>query len=134
MHDAAIDTDLVLEYCQAILNVDSEEEIEPIKEAIANGMRAYGTSEEVVESYMSCIDSVVENVENGVYVFNSEGHLLVKGEDVQEVLDSKAPEANDIPSQANTLAGVSLGVVTAAIVASIALKKKVLKNKKSKTI
>lgn len=134
MKNATEDLDLALAYCQEILNAESEEEIESIKEAIANGMRGNGASEEYVQSYITRLETVVENVENGTYVFNSEGYLLRKDDIVEEVVESGAPSANDIPSQANTVAGVSLGVVTAAIVASIALKKKVLKNKKGRTL
>lgn len=118
MREATVELETALGYCQAILNAETEEEIGEIKEEIAEDMRTNGAPEEAIVSYITGLEDIVEKVESEEYVFTEQGTLV----------------RNTEPTQANTLAGIGLGVVSAALVASIALKKKVFKNKKGRSL
>ncbi len=139
MRNATVELETALEYCKAILNAESEEEILAIKGDIAEGMRANGSPEEVIENYLNGLDEVVSRLDSGEYSITEDG-AIVRNEDVEsivthEVVETEAPQViRSAPSQANTKAGLAFGVAGAAIVASLALKKKVLKNKKNKTM
>lgn len=116
-------------FCQAVYNAESEEEIESLRENLKDGFRQNGFSEEEITAVMNKIDSVSLGLELGTLTFGEDGKIVRQEEVIatQEVEPDNVVSSN---SQANTSVGVGFGVVGAAVVASLALKKKILKSKK----
>lgn len=116
-------------FCQAVYNAESEEEIEFLRENLKDGFRQNGFSEEEITAVMNKIDSVSLGLELGTLTFGEDGKIVRQEEVIatQEVEPDNVVSSN---SQANTSVGVGFGVVGAAVVASLALKKKILKSKK----
>lgn len=116
-------------FCQAVYNAESEEEIESLRGNLKDGFRQNGFSEEEITAVMNKIDSVSLGLELGTLTFDEDGKIVRQEEVIatQEVEPDNVVSSN---SQANTSVGVGLGVVGAAVVASLALKKKILKSKK----
>ncbi len=133
MKEATIDIKIILEYCKAILNAETEEEVLEIKAELAEVYRKNGLTEEDIQRYLNNVDEVVAMVESGEITISENGQLVRKEVPTQEVTEVNSADVNT-SSQANTLAGIGLGAVGATLVACIAIKKRFFKNKKNKNL
>lgn len=134
MREATVANETALEYCRALLNAETEEELIAVKEEIARDLKVNGMPEESIQAYLQNLDMFVEKLNSEEYFINEDGQIVANETPTQEVVETNAPQSTHMATQANTLAGISLGVAGAAIVACLALKKKVLKKKKNKTL
>lgn len=154
MKEATTKMESALEYCKIILNAESEEEIVGIKAEIVEGLRSNGSSEEFIQGFLLSLDSAVERLENENVVLDENGQFVRSEEAMQgeqtvlvdengQVVrnEETMQEGQAIPVEeapvntntgTNTMAGVGLGLTMTALVASIALKKKIFKNRKNK--
>lgn len=131
MREATVELETALEYCKAILNAESEEEILVIKNEITNAMRTNEVDEQYIEQYITKLEFLVDEVEKGNYILTETGLVKNDVEETVEVVETNPPEPTNIESQANTKAGLALGLAGAVIVTCIALKKKLLNQKKN---
>ena len=132
MREATIELQEALEYCKEIVNAESEEEIIAIKQEIAANMREDGAQEEAITHYLQQLDDVTERIEEGEYIITENGLIANKEqEETYEVVETSIPESTNTESQANTKAGLAIGLAGAAIVTTLALKNKLLKAKKN---
>lgn len=132
MREATVELQEALEYCKEIVNAESEEEIIAIKQEIAANMREDGAPEESITHYLQQLDDVTERIEEGEYIITENGLIANKEqEETYEVVETSIPEPTNTESQANTKAGLAIGLAGAAIVTTLALKNKLLKAKKN---
>jgi len=132
MREATVELESILEYCKAILNAETEEEVLAIKAEIGNIYKAVGYTEEEVQTYLNNIDAIVVMVESGEATISESGELVRSEVPTQKITEVSGAGMNVTSSQANTLAGIGLGVVGATLVACLAMKKRLFKNKKNK--
>lgn len=125
----------IIEYCREIYNAETQEEIETIETEITEYLREKDYSEEQIQIWIQQIELVVDTiVKEERIIFNENGTLQKNETPTQEVIETNIPKSTSTDSQANTPASVTFGVLGAALVTGIALKKKVFKNKKNKTL
>lgn len=115
--------EFLLEYCKAILNADSEEDLLLIKNEMIEQLKEFNYTEELIEEFFTRADSMLNN-ENDYEILEHDIYSETNSEQI-------TPQTNpNVTSNMNT--GVLVGGVgVSAIIAAIALKRKVLaKNKK----
>ena len=123
-----------VDYCQALLAAETEEDILAAKDQMAQDLIEQGHTEEEVHTFLGTMDELVEKIEDGEYVFNGTTFVLKdKEESYGTLYEGPTTEANSA-SMAYTKAGIGLGLAGATIVTVLALKKKVFKNKKNKNL
>lgn len=118
-------------YCKAILDADSVEEVSEIRESVANTFKECGFDDEYIANLNNTVDRQLVAIETGLLVFNEKGQLVTPGEYAEQIT-TQEPSAN-IQREAEAKAAAGFSLAAAAIVASLALKKAVLKHQKSKT-
>lgn len=114
----------LLEFCRAILNAESEEEVETIKEEIPVFLREnYGYDDVAVDGYMTHINNIMEKVETGEIDLNEiplQVNELQSTETVQET-------QNTIRDVGIATAGIGIGL--GLLLGCMALRKKTAKKK-----
>lgn len=123
----------MLEYCQAILNAETEEEVQEIKEQVVEMLvNEYGYDEDdpSIDVYMTRLDHGIDMIESGEATYDeilTEIHERFEPEAIQEV--------DAIPVQTNNVAiTAGLGLGLGVFIGCIAMRKKTLKNKKNKSL
>ncbi len=125
--------EMTVEYCHAILDARSEEELATIKEQIADEIRTNTDyPEEYIQNYMTSLNNAVEKLESGEVTLAEDGEFVRSDENIQEGQEVPVEEPVASEAQTTTMAGVGVGVTMAALVAAMALKKHLLKNSKNK--
>ncbi len=132
MREATVELETVLTYLKAIFNAESKEEIEEIKQELLDGLRTNGMSEEMLADYSAALDRAEASFESGEITFDENGQLVRNENYVQEGTTVEPNGTPEIGSQATTAAGVALGLVTSAIVVTVALRKKFSKAKQKR--
>lgn len=132
MREATIELEKALEYCKAILNADSEEELIEIRNDITKDLKNDGFDEEYIQTYLDRLELTTTMIESGEYIISENGLIARNPEKITEL--QGVPAESEVNSMSNTpsMAGVGLGVTLTALVATLSLKKRVLKNKKTK--
>jgi len=125
---------IIMFYCKAILNAESEEEISQIKQGLLDDLRESGKEEQIINYFDTYLDQMVGRFESGELAFDENGMLVINEEFMQESLNTPAPDSTELGGMSNTSAGVALGLVASAIVVSIKVKKMFDKNKKIKRL
>lgn len=143
------DYEALLEYCQAILNSETEDEILSIKEEIRTMLKEEWTYDDVtIEKFMNQVDHFIELLENHELFINDTTNIRIhvaKGTSTQEEADdliSEHAEAETLqPSSPDaTPINYNLGLAGAGVTLAlfiggcVALKKNALKKKKNKSL
>ncbi len=132
MRETTIDLEMATDYCKAILAAETEEELGEIRGDIVNYLKGIGYEDEYIQNYLGRMDVAVSLIEDGEYVISRDGNLVRNHEATTEIQETPVPsEVNKIPDS-HSMASVGLGVTLAALVSTIALKKRVFKNEKTK--
>lgn len=132
MREATQELETLLFYCKAIFNAESKEEIEEIKQEVLNSLRVNGVSEEIINDYSKAMEEAEARFESGELTFDENGQLVRNEDYVQEGTTLEPNGTTEIGSQATTATGVALGLITSAIVVTVALRKKFSKSKQKR--
>ena len=77
--------EMTVEYCHAILDARSEEELATIKEQIADEIRTNTDyPEEYIQNYMTSLNNAVEKLESGEVTLAEDGEFVRSDENIQE--------------------------------------------------
>lgn len=147
MRDASGELNDYVEYCKMILNAETEEEIEAIKETIPQKLREQGYNDVQIKNWINRMDFTLEILENREmsieeYEQTMNVFLQLEGNKYYNVPDSikedsQAETLQPIPGNitiADYAPKIIGGLTFSVILGCIALKKKALKNKKNKSL
>ncbi|MCX4364799.1 MAG: hypothetical protein OSJ70_03405 [Bacilli bacterium] len=136
MREATPELERILDFCKQILNAETNEEIEVIKEDIATMLHEEGYGEEPVEYFMAKLDEVLELIENEELVFNENGQLVPGPNAEQETIEAGSlepiPENNVQNNQ--TLGIAAMGLSLSLLVGCMAVRRKINNSKQHKNL
>ena len=136
MREATPELERILDFCKQILNAETNEEIEVIKEDIATMLHEEGYGEEPVEYFMAKLDEVLELIENEELVFNENGQLVPGPNAEQETIEAGSlepiPENNVKNNQ--TLGIAAMGLSLSLLVGCMAVRRKINNSKQHKNL
>ncbi len=136
MREATPELERILDFCKQILNAETNEEIEIIKEDIATMLHEEGYGEEPVEYFMAKLDEVLELIENEELVFNENGQLVPGPNAEQETIEAGSlepiPENNVQNNQ--TLGIAAMGLSLSLLVGCMAVRRKINNSKQHKNL
>lgn len=66
----------VLEYCQTILNAETEEEIVVIRQSVTEELMNMGANEADIDAYLLKLDVMVAKLKSGEITIDEDGHLV----------------------------------------------------------
>lgn len=117
---------LLIDYYQAILKTNTEEEVLELKESLQEELQQLGYSNESIEIFTENVSQMVEEgyVLNELENFIFYGDLMDYNKDVESV-----QEVHSI-NYTQPLASGAVGVGLTTLIIAMALKKKFLKNNK----
>ncbi|MCX4365714.1 MAG: hypothetical protein OSJ70_08090 [Bacilli bacterium] len=121
--------EMILEYCKAIVNAETEEEVESIKEEFAETLKTQGYDDITVDQFLTNLNNSVEAVESG----------KSSVADYESQLDSFHNETEtlqEVPvnTQQTMMVGSGVGIGLGILAGCFALRKKTLKNKNVKNL
>ena len=68
---------IIMFYCKAILNAESEEEISQIKQGLLDDLRESGKEEQIINYFDTYLDQMVGRFESGELAFDENGMLVI---------------------------------------------------------
>lgn len=119
--------EIMLDYCIAVLNAQTEEELELVKQEIVALLKKYDYSEEEIQNFFIRADEMVEDIKENESTIQND----IYAETNTEVgTPSSIPRANQ---NNNTMQGALIGGIgLTALISVLALKQKILnKNKEN---
>lgn len=121
--------EMILYYCKAILNAENEEEVEVIKEDIVKSLQEQGLDEVAIDQFLTNVNNSVEAVESEKATVEDYENQLEAFKESYEAETVQEVPANVSPT---IMTGTGVGIGLGILVGCFALRKKTLKNKKSK--
>lgn len=121
--------EMILYYCKAILNAENEEEVEVIKEDIVKSLQEQGLDEVAIDQFLTNVNNSVEAVESEKATVEDYENQLEAFKESYEAETVQEVPANVSPT---IMTGAGVGIGLGILVGCFALRKKTLKNKKSK--
>ena len=126
--------EIVLNYCTAIENAQSEEEVEQLKAEFPNYLRENGYGEEFISQFMEVMERQEERVNE--IIFNENGKVAATDEPIQ-VEETAVPTETPAPVESVNVgqqAALGFGIIGGLVVGITAVKKNILKHKKNKEL
>lgn len=116
--------EMTTNYCEAILQAETLEEVAEIKAGIPEAFKECGCTEEQVTALMQTVDNCVKELESGVLVIDEGGRLAYNESATNQTTATDAVTQSDAVSP---LAVGGFSAVAACMVGVLAFKKNVLK-------
>lgn len=124
--------EVVAYYCKAIIEAETPEEVTDIQNYMVYTLKECGLDNGDIEEFTTIVDAQLIALRSGNLVFDEKG-LLVSPEQNNVHIVDKEVEGPSPNGMTNVKMSSGLGLAAAALVATIALKSRILKNQKNKT-
>lgn len=123
----------MLEYSQAILNAETEEEVQVVREEISEMlMNEYGYEGDgpAIVAYMNQLECWLEKVESGEITTDELAAKITSHFEMESIQSTEESSVKPI----QTAGTVGIGIGLAVFLGCMTMKKRILKNKKDKIL